>query len=154
ESIAHNLNRKNNELRFFEFGKTYFTKSIGEYREDEHLCLFLTGKTHEDGWKVKGVKLNFYWMKGWVSAILQLLGVSLDEIKATNHPGLEYCLSATHKGERILDMGEVKKSLLDRFDIRQPVFYADLNWDGLLKLNRSLHITVADVPRFPAVHRD
>ena len=154
ECIAYNLNRKNENLRFFEFGKTYSSVKLGEYREAGHLCLFLTGMARDGSWKSKGEKMNFYWLKGWVSAILTSMGISLKDKSAVNHPKLSYCLSATHQGEWMLEMGEVNKKMLDLFDIRQPVFYADFNWEGLLKMTRDAQIAVSDIPKFPAVHRD
>ncbi|MBL7761968.1 MAG: phenylalanine--tRNA ligase subunit beta, partial [Chitinophagaceae bacterium] len=63
ESVAYNLNRKNNNLRFFEFGRTYSITGAGKYNEQDHLCLYLTGNTHEDGWKHKGEKMDFYLLK-------------------------------------------------------------------------------------------
>ena len=68
EAIGYNINRKNNNLRFFEFGKTYFTNEIGHYKEEEHLCLYVTGQTHEDEWNEKGKPFDFFDIKGLVEA--------------------------------------------------------------------------------------
>ncbi|HEX6427177.1 MAG TPA: phenylalanine--tRNA ligase subunit beta, partial [Niastella sp.] len=66
EAIAHNLNRKNNDLRFFEFGKTYSTSGAGKYSEHEHVCLYITGQVQEDAWKGKGTAADIFYLKGIV----------------------------------------------------------------------------------------
>ena len=81
EAIAHNLNRKSNDLRLFEFGKTYKTTGPGKYDEPEHLCLYLTGKNLEDGWRTKSPSSDFYVLKGIVSKVLQQLGVTVESFE-------------------------------------------------------------------------
>src|SRR5690606_6975023 len=75
QSIAHNLNRKNNDLKFFEFGRTYSTSGPGSYEEAEHLCLYATGDEIETGWRKKARPFDFYMLKGIVAKLLQLLGI-------------------------------------------------------------------------------
>ena len=82
EAIAHNLNRKNNDLRFFEFGKTYQTSGSGQYSEPEHLCLYITGKNLEEGWRSKPAATDFYVLKGIVANVLQLLGITPDSFES------------------------------------------------------------------------
>ncbi len=76
ESISWNLNRKNSDLRFFEFGKTYETSQPGRYTEINHCCLYLTGNLNSESWKGKPVPVDFYYLKGICSAICSLAGVS------------------------------------------------------------------------------
>ena len=154
ECISHNLNRKNSNLRFFEFGKTYLTRKLGDYQEDEHLCLYATGEVIPDNWKGKSEAVDFYWLKGWVNAVLKYLGVSPKEIKASEQPNLAYGILGLVDGNWLFEIGEVSEQRLKRFDIRQPVFFADVHWTRLLKLNRENKIAVQDIPRFPAVRRD
>ena len=75
EAIGYNLNRKNNNLRFFEFGKTYFTNEIGHYKEEEHLCLYATGQTHQDEWNEKGKVFDLFDIKGLANAVLTVAGI-------------------------------------------------------------------------------
>ncbi len=74
--FAYNLNRKNNDLRFFEFGKTYHSSAPGKYEEDEHLCLYITGNRSGLSWKTKPAPSDIYYLKGVAEAILNLLGVN------------------------------------------------------------------------------
>jgi len=154
ECISYNLNRKNQNLRFFEFGKTYWSEQVGNYREDDHLCLYLTGLIQSGSWKSKPAGSNFYWLKGWVEAIFKYLGVSAKGESLEKHPGFEFAWGWKKDEKIVAVIGEVKRQLLNRFDIKQPVFHADLNWKLLLQLNQEKKISVKEVPRFPAVQRD
>jgi len=154
EAIAHNLNRKNNDLRFFEFGKTYSTSGSGKYNEPGHLCLYLTGKNLEEGWRSKSSATDFYVLKGIVVKVLQLLGLSIESFDLLQHLKFETGLQAKLKGEIILQAGIVSKKTLARFDIKQPVFFADLNWDLLSQFAAASKPAIKQIPKFPAVQRD
>lgn len=154
ESIAHNLNRKNTDLKFFEYGRTYSTSGPGNYAEAEHLCLFVTGNEGETGWREKAQPFDFYRLKGVVTRILQALGISSFQSETASHPRLEYGLSFSSGGTNLLTAGLVNKKTLRRFDIKQPVFFADLNWQALVDLAVKNRQVVKGLPRFPAVNRD
>ncbi|MGZ8516364.1 MAG: phenylalanine--tRNA ligase subunit beta-related protein, partial [Chitinophagaceae bacterium] len=154
EAIAHNLNRKNNDLCFFEFGKTYTSTGSAQYKEPEHLCLYITGKTVEEGWKIKPIASDFYLLKGIVTKILQSLGISIDSFESLPAAKFENCLEGKIKGEAVLQIAVVDKEILNQFDIKQPVFFADLNWDTLSKLAARSKPAFNQVPKYPAVQRD
>jgi len=154
EAISHNLNRRNNDLRFFEYGKTYHTRGSGKYSEPEHLCLYITGKNQEDSWRGKGTAADFYVLKGAVHNLLQLLGVRSVSWQLLDHPKFEAGLEASIDGRVVVQMGAVNKKSLTRFDIKQPVFFADLNWDILSKLAAGFKPAFLAIPKFPAVQRD
>ncbi len=153
-SIAYNLNRKNNDLKFFEFGKTYSVNETGKYVEDNHLTIYITGNKTADGWKGKAEKADFYFIKAVFEKIMNVLGLQADAYTEAENVDLSNALQATIKNEKIAEMGLVSNSKLERFDIKQPVFYADLNWDRLLKLNKKNNIQHKDVSKYPAVNRD
>jgi len=153
-SIAYNLNRKNNDLKFFEFGKTYSVSEAGKYVEDNHLTIYITGNKTADGWKGKGEKADFYFIKAVFEKIMQVLGLQADGFTEAENPDLSNALQANINNENIAEIGLVSSSKLERFDIKQPVFYADLNWDRLLKLNKKNNIQHKDVSKYPAVNRD
>jgi phenylalanyl-tRNA synthetase beta chain len=153
-SIAHNLNRKNNNLRFFEFGKTYAVNEAGKYLEDNHLAIYITGNKTDDNWKSKGEKVDFYFIKSVFEKIIAALGLKVDAYAVSENSNPVNCLQANIKNEKIAEIGMVSQSKLERFDIKQPVFYADLNWDSLLKLNKKIIIQHRDVSKYPAVSRD
>jgi phenylalanyl-tRNA synthetase beta chain len=154
ESVAYNLNRKNSDLQFFEFGKTYQTGEANKYIEQQHLSLYLTGKRNADGWKVKEEKTDFYFVKGLVEKITSLLGIKISGYVLQENDKLENAVVATVKNEIIALIGNVNKKTLARFDIKQPVYYADIDWDKILELNKKQEISFKEISKYPVVHRD
>jgi phenylalanyl-tRNA synthetase beta chain len=154
EAIAYNLNRKNNDLKFFDFGKTYSTSGPGKYYETEHLCLYTTGKIGDDGWRNKTGKTDFYFLKGVITSLLKLVGVEPDNLEAFTHKKLSPALQVRIKGSVMIQLGVVNPSLLHHFDIKQAVFFADINWNALQVQAEHTEISIQDVPRFPIVYRD
>lgn len=154
ESVAYNLNRKNNSLLFFEFGKSYSTEGPGKYNEAEKLCIIITGNVKESSWKQKAIASDFYDLKGTVESILKLLGVKPDNIEPLQVPKLNDHVVFRLNGQIIAGAGEVKNSVLSRFDIKQPVFFAGMNWEVLLKIASQKAIKAKEIPKFPSVHRD
>ena len=154
ESVAYNLNRKNNSLQFFEFGKSYSTEGPGKYNEGEKLCIVISGNVKENSWKQKAVAADFYDLKGTVISILKLLGVKADSIESLQVPKLNDHIVFKLNGQIIAGAGEVKNSVLSKFDIKQPVFFAGMNWEVLSKIASQKIIKVKEIPKFPSVHRD
>ncbi|HEX5651675.1 MAG TPA: phenylalanine--tRNA ligase subunit beta [Chitinophagaceae bacterium] len=154
EVVAHNLNHKNNNLRLFEFGKAYSSEGPGHYKEEEKLCLVLSGSTREDSWKQKGNPADFYYLKGAVNAVLHVLGIIPDSIEVLPVPKLDDHIVYKKDGQIIAGAGRVSRKMLARFDIKQPVFFAGLNWALLSQLAATQKPLIRDIPRFPAVQRD
>ncbi|WP_281979355.1 phenylalanine--tRNA ligase subunit beta [Tenacibaculum mesophilum] len=153
ESVAYNINRKNNSLKFYEFGKTYHKYESG-YQEDKHLTLFVTGNRTQDSWKVASQASDFFYVKGIVTALLSRLGI--DKLKTTPtksdvfSEGITLSLGKT----KLVELGVVKRAILKEFSIKQEVLFADFNWQNILDLVGKKKIKVADLPKFPAVKRD
>ena len=154
ESVGFNLNRKNGQLRFFEFGKTYHSSNVGEYREVNHLCLYLTGLLHEDSWKGKGKELDFYYVKGLCERLFPILGLPIPAWEPLEHPKLQTGLKIVVEGKTLLEMGRVNPEIGKRFDCKQAVFFADLHWDSLLELALKRKIEFSELPRQLPVYRD
>jgi phenylalanyl-tRNA synthetase beta chain len=154
ECVAHNLNHKNNSLRLFEFGKAYSTDGSGSYTETEQLCLVITGNSTEASWKQKGTSADFYYLKGSVLAVLKLLGVMPDTLETIEVPKLDNHIVFKLNGQIIAGAGEVSKKVLGRFDIKQPVFFAGLNWAVLAELAAAHTPAIKAISKFPAVQRD
>ncbi len=154
EVVAHNLNHRNSSLRLFEFGKAYSTSGSGKYTEEEKLCLIVTGNTVEDSWKQKGKQADIYFLKGIVSAVLQSLGIKADSIETVAVPKLDNHIVFKLNGQIIAGAGEVTKKIMSEFDIKQPVFFAGLNWSLLARQAVQQKAVVREIPRFPAVQRD
>ncbi len=153
-SIAYNLNRKNSDLKFFEFGKTYAVSEAGKYIENDHLTIHITGNKNEGSWKSKAEKTDFYFLKAAFEKVMAILGLPVDKYAAAEHNSFSHCLQAFVKNEAVAQIGIIGNPKLESFDIKQPVFYADLNWDKLLQLNKKLQLQYREVSKYPAVQRD
>ncbi|MGA9638285.1 phenylalanine--tRNA ligase subunit beta [Flavobacterium sp.] len=152
EAISYNINRKNSDLKLFEFGKSYH-KFLSGFEEQKHLTLFLTGNRNSESWSNAQTPSNFFLFKGYVDAVLARFGIQ----KTQNSPVTSDIFSegvAIGTGHNALvEFGVVKKSVLKHFGIKQEVFYADFNWDAILKAI-SLKIKFTDIPKYPEVRRD
>ena len=91
----------------------------------------MTGNIQQDGWRHKTTKADIYFLKGVITAILKLLGVEPDSLEVFSHKKLSAALQIRINGSVMIQLGEVRHSLLNRFEIKQPLFYADINWNAL-----------------------
>ncbi|MBX9784550.1 MAG: phenylalanine--tRNA ligase subunit beta [Chitinophagaceae bacterium] len=153
QSIGFNINRRNLNLRFFEFGKTYSTTAVGVYDETAHLTLYLTGNSVAS-WKHKPEASNLFQLKAYVEAVFQQLGVSAAANTIEANDDYAYGVSYSINKKEVAVIGSVQTKKLKAFDIKQPVFIADINWDALLKIASKAKIDYNEIPRFPAVERD
>ena len=150
ETIAYNINRKNNSLQLFEFGKTYHPQESG-YSEEEHCTLFVTGKKMEQGWRTKAVNNDFFDLKGLTTAILQWCGLAHIGIQETEQLGY-FTVKA---GKQTLGfLQEVSTQKLNNFNIKQPVYQLDINFNTLIKHVEGIKISYKEVNKFPEVTRD
>jgi phenylalanyl-tRNA synthetase beta chain len=154
EVVAQNLNHRNNSLRLFEFGKAYSTSGPGRYNEAEKLCVVITGNKNEDSWKQKSSLTDYFCLKGVVDAILKLLGITPDSAEVLEVPKLSNHIVYKFNNQVIAGAGEVKRNILDKFGIRQPVFFAGLNWALLAELASGQKLTIKELPKYPSVQRD
>ena len=153
ESISYNINRKNNDLKFYEFGKTYH-KYDTKYQEDKHLTLFITGNRTKDSWKTTNQISDFFYTKGLVTNLLHRLGIRNLKNMPIKSDVFSEGITLSLGKIKLVDLGVVKKSILKEFGIKQEVLFADFNWQNLLKLSSKKNITVSDLPKFPIVKRD
>ncbi|HMR83065.1 MAG TPA: phenylalanine--tRNA ligase subunit beta [Niabella sp.] len=154
EIVAHNLNRKNDNLRLFEYGRTYAVNSKGSFEEPEHLCMYLTGKKYTDAWKGKSPANDFFTLKGTIEKVLMLAGIEAVCFDEADIPQLQYGLAVLAGKEIIGRLGLVSKKMLEGFDIKQAVFFADLNWDLIVKKSKAGKVQFKPLSRFPGVQRD
>lgn len=154
EAVEYNLNRKNNDLFFFEFGKTYSTSGSGKYAEKDHLCLYVTGQVAGDTWKGKGIAADFYYLKGVVSNILRLMGIQKMQVENISDNKITAGVRYSVGKEIIAELGTVHSNELKRFDIKQPVYFADFNWEPLLEMAHRKDIQAKPLPRQLPVFRD
>jgi phenylalanyl-tRNA synthetase beta chain len=153
EAVAHNINRKRNDLKLFEFGKTYHDYD-GTREEHKHLSILVSGNKTAERWTTPSQKTNFFYLKGTITATLERLGISrFKETTATNDvfsEGLQISFGKTN----LVEFGLVKKSVLKHFGISQEVLYADFKWDAVLEAAKHITIKFKDIPKYPAVKRD
>ena len=165
ESIAHNANRKNADLKFFEFGNCYYfdadkknpEKTLAAYSEDYHLGVWVTGKRVSNSWAHADENSSVYELKAYVENILKRLGIDLRNLVVGNLTDdiFAAALSVNTKGgKRLATFGVVTKKLLKAFDIDNEVYYADFDWKELMKAIRSVKISYKEISKFPAVKRD
>ena len=165
ESIAHNTNRKNADLKFFEFGNCYYfdadkknpEKVLAAYSEDYHLGLWVTGKKVSNSWAHPDENSSVYELKAYVENIMKRLGLDLHNLVTGNLSDDIFATALymnTKGGKRLATFGVVSKKLLKAFDIDNEVYYADLNWKELMKAIRSVKISYKEISKFPAVKRD
>src|ERR1700730_7390905 len=152
--IAHNLNRKNADLKLFEFGKTYLTGKDEKFLEEEHLSLYVTGQLSETSWKEKSKPADIFFMKGIANRLLQLVGLKNFEFKPGSADKLKVSIDITQNKKKIGLLGAVDHQTGNLFDIRQPVYFLDLHWQEILTLIKSSPIEINELPKQLPVHRD
>ncbi|WP_299014160.1 phenylalanine--tRNA ligase subunit beta [uncultured Polaribacter sp.] len=153
ESVAYNINRKNNALKFYEFGKTYH-KYNDKYQEDKHLTLFITGNRTADNWNIDTKTSDFFYLKGIINSVLERIGISKAKLTPTKQDIFSEGVSLGLGKMKLVEFGIVKRSILKEFGIKQQVLFADFNWDTILKLVGNKNVKVTDLPKFPVVKRD
>ncbi|MBC7893584.1 MAG: phenylalanine--tRNA ligase subunit beta, partial [Sphingobacteriaceae bacterium] len=155
EALAFNVNRRQRDLKFFEFGKTYHRQGETGFRERQHLALFLTGHAAAETWQQKSRPMAFHDLANAVVQVLTRLGIQQFEIQDVE-PGagpFAYGLRYLFNKKEVVSLGLVNRKLTGLTDLKQPVFYADFNWDALLKL-ASMDVVFQEIPKFPDVRRD
>ena len=168
ESIVRNANRKNPNLRFFEFGNCYHYRAeksgegedvlpIKAYSEEMHLALWVTGKRVEGSWIHQNEDSSFYELNAYVQNILTRLGVPQGMLVCEKSDSSIFSSGLTLKnrgGKKFVELGVVSHKLQKDFGIQNPVYYADLNWSALMKAIRKNKVEYTEISKYPAVSRD
>ena len=171
ESIARNANRKNSDLKFYEFGNCYHYNGelknknaeliqndpLKAYTEEPHLGLWLTGNKAAQTWVRKEEKTSFYQLRAYVNNIFVRLGVDLAKVtveRLENELFTDGLVLKAANGKALGYIGIVNRKQLKAFDIDQEVYYADLDWNALIKQNKQYKAVINDLPKYPEVKRD
>ncbi|MBR0489711.1 MAG: phenylalanine--tRNA ligase subunit beta [Prevotella sp.] len=175
ESIVRNANRKNANLRFFEFGNCYYFNAerdaeenqklaqgedgspIKAYTQEMHLGLWITGKRVEGSWIHADEEATFYELKAYVQNILRRIGVpqGMVVMEKNDSDVFDKALTLKNRGGKVfVEMGIVARKVQKQFDIDNTVFYADLNWDALMKATKKSEVLFTELSKFPSVSRD
>lgn len=164
QTIAYNINRKVSNIKIFEFGNIYkynYTKSseidvTKRFAEEQHLSIFISGFINNESWHNKQQNADFYHLKSILFNSLKRLRINEELLKFQQiqneifFQGLEYSFN----NNKLIEIGEINEELLRKFDIEQAIFYADINWDLILKLIPSSEHAFIELPKFPEVRRD
>jgi phenylalanyl-tRNA synthetase beta chain len=153
EVVRHNLNRRQRDLKLYEFGKTYHLGENGKYKEKNVLGLWLTGNATAETWQHPSAKVAFHDVAGAVQQVLAALGHAQPGSQPTQHQYLAGGLMLLAQNQGVANVGAVSPALLKRLDVSQPVWYAELDWDWLLKKYKAT-LVARELPRFPEVRRD
>lgn len=165
ESIAHNANRKNGNLRFFESGNCYFfdasrrtpDHTLSAYSEAQYMGLWLTGKQVEGSWAHPDEATSVYQLKAYVANVLKRVGMELGGLlieAGENDIFAKSLRIADRNGKMLVELGLVSKALCVAQGIEQEVYYAEINWTLLMKRVKKNHVSFKEISKFPAVSRD
>lgn len=152
EAISYNINRKQNDLKLYEWGSTYHFVE-GAYSEKSKLSLFLTGNTHAEHWQEKAIKNTIYNLKSVVDRFLNRVGLTNVKSQVVKEPALEGFSYSIGKLE-ILKVTSVAKKILKQFDIAQEVFFADIDMQAIMQSIEKRKIEYKGAPKYPSVRRD
>jgi len=153
QTVSYNHNRQKTDLKLFEFGKTYH-KVDGEYQEKQHLSILISGDRKQNSWAIDSKKSEFFYLKGIVENVFERLGLRDIDTKPLSDSDYAEGVSYVKNDKVLVSLGLVGKAALKRFDIKQEVFYADLNWDAILESVSTHNVAFKEIPKFPEVTRD
>ena len=153
EAVSHNINRRQADLKFFEFGKTYHAYNE-ERTENKHLSVLITGNTTAETWRQSNATSDFFYAKGIVTTILARLGLNSLKVSPSKNDIFSEGLMLSLGKTKLVEFGIVKRSILKAFDIKQEVIYADFNWDNVIEVAKNRKVKFKAIPKFPMVRRD
>jgi len=152
EVIKYNVNRKQKNLKLFEFGRSY-NLTEGVYNDNHHLSLFITGNQSDEHWRSEAAQVEFYDLSAAVYKVLNCFNLGDIDSEPTTSQYYEYGLDLLVNGKKLASLGKLKRSLLKATEVSQSVFFADINWNALLKFSDKKLLYKA-VAKFPEVRRD
>ncbi|MBO7589558.1 MAG: phenylalanine--tRNA ligase subunit beta [Bacteroidaceae bacterium] len=175
ESLSHNIRRQSADLRFFEFGKCYWFDAarreqlrepaddgkaqnpLRAYSEGYRLGIWLTGKRVSGSWAHADEDNSVYELKAHVQNVFRRVGLALNAVQVEEFSNTMFSSGLRYKlrsGKSVAELGVVSRAMLKLTDLEQPVFFAEVNWDELLKATRKSKVSFAELPKYPAVRRD
>lgn len=165
ENISRNINRRNADLKFYEFGNCYFysaenkteENSLKAYSEEYHLGVWITGNKTAQSWTNSQEKTSVYELKAYIFNILQRLGINQKKLRSEDYTGdlfSDALVLNSPRKKQLVTYGIVKPQILKKFDIEQPVYYADFQWNNLMEEAGVNTVKYAELPKFPEVKRD
>jgi len=153
EALSYNINRKQNNLKFFEFGKTYHNFESG-YTENKHLTVLVTGNRTADTWHAANKSSDFFYLKGVIESIFTRLGVTKLKSSPIKTDVLSEGMILSLGKTKLVEFGIVKRATLKSFGISQEVLFADFNWDNVIEIAKFNKIKFTAISKYPEVKRD
>jgi phenylalanyl-tRNA synthetase beta chain len=153
EVIRYNINRRQRDLKLYEFGKVYSQNENGKYQEKNKLVIYLTGNAAGETWQHKSEKAAYHDLANAVQQVLAALGFGGAASQPVQHPYLAGGLTLLVHNQPVAQLGAVSASVLKKLDVTQPVWYAELDWDALSKKYKPT-LVARELSKFPEVRRD
>ena len=153
EAVSHNINRKRDNLKLYEFGKTYHNYN-GNREEHKHLSLFVSGNRNTERWNAPIQQSDFFYLKGTITAVLERLGITSLKVSPIKNDVFSEGISLSKRKVKLVEFGLIGKKVLKHFGIAQSVLFADFNWDNIIETVKQNNITFKDIPKYPEVRRD
>lgn len=163
EAISLNANRRNSDLKLFEVGNCYFldkgqqANSVEAYKQEQHLAIGVTGRWTNGSWNEKSKTANFFNVKELVEKIFDRFGLNFNEGVLEEVPNELFGTISVHytiRGGKLFDIGQINSSILQKFDIKSPVYFIEINVEKLQKLVNSVKVRVDELSKFQSVSRD
>ena len=151
ENTIYNINRKNQDIKFFELGKIYHKKE--KYEERKQLAILISGRTYSENWLMPKSASDFYMLKAYVKVLFDKLNLETEEISLEDDRFGD-ALEIISKGNTIARLGKVSPKLLKEYDIDQDCFYAEIETETVQKLRSKENFKFVDIPKFNKIRRD
>ena len=151
ENTIYNINRKNQDIKFFELGKIYHKKE--KYEERKQLAILISGRTYSENWLMPKSASDFYMLKAYVKVLFDKLSLETEEISLEDDRFGD-ALEIISKGNTIARLGKVSPKLLKEYDIDQDCFYAEIETETVQKLRSKENFKFVDIPKFNKIRRD
>ena len=151
ENTIYNINRKNQDIKFFELGKIYHKKE--KYEERKQLAILISGRTYSENWLMPKSASDFYMLKAYVKVLFDKLSLETEEISLEDDRFGD-ALEIISKGNTIARLGKVSPKLLKEYDIDQECFYAEIETETVQKLRSKENFKFVDIPKFNKIRRD
>lgn len=153
EAISYNINRKQQNLKFFEFGKTYHQFDSG-YTENKHLSVLITGNRNSESWATSTKTSDFFYLKAIIEQLFARLGVTKLKTSPIKTDVLSEGITLSLGKTKLVEFGIVKRTILKSFSISQEVLFADFNWNNVIEVAKFNKVKFAPITKFPEVKRD
>lgn len=163
EAIVRNVSYRSSNLRLFEFGNCQFytgTESekseLKKYKESAHLALFISGDKNDRNWLAPEAPTSFFYLKAFVHSVMQRLGIDPKKasISAATSEYFADGMCYTYNNKTLVELGIVHPKFLKDFDIKQEVYYAEFDWDLVIRLASNNKVAYTELSKYPEVTRD